>query len=131
MPDALTAMQQKYNCRLHACPPHGSFCVLIRGKPKMRNKRILHAALASVLLVGGTAPVFAQGFLDRMKEDAERRAENKAVRDAENPAPAKPASAAQAPAQTTAAAAPAAPAAPAQPASAATPAAPATPAPAQ
>jgi hypothetical protein len=97
----------------------------------MRNKRILYAALASVLLVGGTAPVFAQGYLDRMKEDAERRAENKAVRDAENPAPAKPASAAQAPAQSTAAAAPAAPAAPAQPASTAAPAAPATPAPAQ
>ena len=51
----------------------------------MIHKRIVHASLASVLLLCGTAPVFAQGFLDRMKEDAERRAENKAVRDAENP----------------------------------------------
>ncbi|HVW75527.1 MAG TPA: hypothetical protein VHC39_17945 [Rhizomicrobium sp.] len=102
-----------------------------QGETKMRNKKILHAALATVLLVGGTAPVFAQGFLDRMKEDAERRAENKAVRDAENPAPAKPASTTQAPAQSASTAAPATPTAPAQPASAAAPAAPATPAPAQ
>lgn len=95
----------------------------------MKNKKILQAALASVLLIGGTAPVFAQGFLDRMKEDSERRAENKAVRDAENPAPTKPTTTAQAPAQSASAAAPAAPApaTPAQPAAAA----PATPAPAQ
>ena len=98
----------------------------------MKNKKILYATLASVLLIGGTAPVFAQGFLDRMKEDAERRSENKAVRDAENPPPAKPAATAQAPAQSASTAAPAAPAtpapaAPAQPA----PAAPAAPAPAQ
>ncbi len=93
----------------------------------MIHKRIVHAALASVLLLAGTAPVFAQGFLDRMKEDAERRAENKAVRDAENPQPAQKADApAAAPAATQAPAAPA----PAQSASA-TPAAPATPAPAQ
>jgi hypothetical protein len=91
----------------------------------MIHKRILHAALASALLIGGTAPVFAQGYLDRMKEDAQRRAENKAVMDAENPAPAKkdntpaapataPAPAATAPAEaTTTAPAPAATPAPA------------------
>ena len=48
-----------------------------------------------MLLIAGTAPVFAQGFLDRMKEDAERRAENKAVRDAENPQPAQKAACAR------------------------------------
>ncbi len=91
----------------------------------MIHKRILHAALASALLIGGTAPVLAQGYLDRMKEDAQRRAENKAVMDAENPAPAKkdntpaapataPAPAATAPAEaTTTAPAPAATPAPA------------------
>jgi hypothetical protein len=91
----------------------------------MIHKRILHAALAAALLIGGTAPVFAQGYLDRMKEDAQRRAENKAVRDAENPPPAKPADTAAAPAQ----AASTAPATPAPPQAA--PTAPATPAPAQ
>jgi hypothetical protein len=94
----------------------------------MIHKRILHVALASALLIGGTAPVFAQGYLDRMKEDAQRRAENKAVMDAENPPPAKktdaPAAPATAPAP--AASAPAQPA-PTAPATAATPA----PAPAQ
>jgi len=99
----------------------------------MTHKKILYVALASALIVGGTAPAFAQGYLDRMKEAAERRAENKAVRDAENPPPAKPADA-TAPAQS-ASTAPAAPA-PATPApapsqsAAATPATPA-PAPAQ
>jgi hypothetical protein len=82
------------------------------GKQSMIHKKILHALLASALLAGTTAPVMAQGFLDRMKEDAQRRAENKAIRDAENPAPAKPTDSAAA-----------------QPASAA--AAPTTPAPAQ
>ena len=91
----------------------------------MIHKRILHASLASVLLLAGTAPVFAQGILDRMKEDAERRAENKAVRDAENPQDPKTTAAPAAPA-------PAATPAPAAPASAQpAPAAPATPAPAQ
>jgi hypothetical protein len=90
----------------------------------MIHKKILHAALASVLLISGTAPVLAQGVLDRMKEDAQRRAENKAVRDAENPPPAQ---------KTDAPAAPAAAPAPAAPAAdQSTPAAPAaTPAPAQ
>ena len=81
--------------------------------------------LALAFAVSGMAPAYSQGILDRMKEDAARRAENKAVRDAENPPPAK---------QANSNAAPAAPAAPAQPATAgaAAPAAPAqTPAPAQ
>jgi hypothetical protein len=87
------------------------------------RKRILHAALASVMLIGGTTPVFAQGILDRMKEDTERRAENKAVRDAENPPPAK------ATANTTPTPQPSA-TTPAEPASTVAPATPATPAPA-
>jgi hypothetical protein len=86
----------------------------------------MRAALALTVLMCGMASASAQGVLDRMKEDAERRAENKAVRDAENPQPAKP---------TDATAAPAAPAAPAQaatpaPAAPTSPAAQATPAPA-
>ena len=51
----------------------------------MMYRKILHAALASALLTGAAAPAFGQGILDRMKEDAQRRAENKAVREAENP----------------------------------------------
>ena len=92
----------------------------------MIHKRILHAALASALLIGGTAPVFAQGYLDRMKEDAQRRAENKAVMDAENPAPAKKTDAPAAPATASATAPAPAASAPAEPA----PATAATPAPA-
>jgi hypothetical protein len=85
----------------------------------------MRGALALTLLIGGASPLFAQGFLDRMKEDAARRAENKAVMDAEHPKDTQTAAApaAAAPATTPAPAAPA----PAQPA----PAAPATPAPAQ
>jgi hypothetical protein len=94
----------------------------------MTHKKILRVVLVSALVAGGTAPAFAQGFLDRMKESAERRAENKAVRDAENPPPAKPADAAAAPAQS-ASTAPAAPA-PATPAPAASQSAATTPAPA-
>jgi hypothetical protein len=74
----------------------------------------MRTVLALTLLMAGMASASGQGILDRMKEDAERRAENKAARDAENPPPAKP----------TDSAAPAAPAAPAQ----APTAAPATPA---
>ena len=93
----------------------------------MADRRIMRGALVLALTIGGAASASAQGMLDRMKEDAQRRAENKAVRDAENPAPAK---------TTDAAAAPAAPAAPAQspanaPAAPATSAAPPTPTPAQ
>ncbi len=101
----------------------------------MTHKKILHVALASALIVGGTAPAFAQGFLDRMKEAAERRAENKAIRDAENPPPAKPADAAAQPAAPAGAPAQSASTAPAAPAPAPAPsqsaaATPATPAPA-
>jgi hypothetical protein len=93
----------------------------------MVNRKILQVALASVLIVGSAAPVFAQGILDRMKEDAQRRAENKAVMDAEHPKDTKTAAAP--------AADPASTPAPAAPASSQTepsaPAAPAAPAPAQ
>lgn len=86
----------------------------------MTHKRIAHALLTAALLAGATTPVFAQGILDRMKEDAQRRAENKAVMDAEHPQATKPAD------TTTTPAAPAAPAAAQPPATA--PAAPSTPA---
>jgi hypothetical protein len=92
----------------------------------MIHRTILHVALASALLIGGTAPVFAQGYLDRMKEDAQRRAENKAVMDAENPPPAKKTDAPAAPATASATAPAPAASAPAEPA----PATAATPAPA-
>ena len=87
-------------------------------------------ALALMILMCGTASASAQGILDRMKEDAERRAENKAARDAENPAPGKPKDAATAPAAAPAAPAQAETPAPAAPQSQAAPATPA-PAPAQ
>lgn len=77
----------------------------------MTHKRILHVLLTSMMLAGAVTPVMAQGLLDRMKEDAQRRAENKAIRDAENPPPAKPADATATPAPAQgASAAPAAPA---------------------
>jgi hypothetical protein len=88
------------------------------GGNKMAQSKTMRGALALALFMGGVATASAQGMLDRMKEDAQRRAENKAVMDAENPAPAKKAD------ESTAAAAPAS--APAQSA----PATPATPAPA-
>jgi 2-oxoglutarate dehydrogenase E2 component (dihydrolipoamide succinyltransferase) len=82
----------------------------------------------ALLAVMASAPAYAQNpFMDRAKEAAARRAENEAVRQAENPqaanqtAAAKPPEAAAAPAE----AAPAAPAAPAEPAAPATPAQPA------
>jgi len=91
----------------------------------MAHIKTLRGALALTLLIGGTSPLFAQGLLDRMKEDAARRAENKAVMEAEHPADTQAAA-------TPAAAAPAATPAPAAPAPATpAPAAPATPAPAQ
>src|ERR1700761_9315992 len=104
----------------------------------MAHRKFLYAALASALIAGSAAPAFAQGYLDRMKEAAARRAENKAVMDAEHPdnktatattakpadaTPADATAAAATPAPATTAAAPAAPATTA----AATPA-PATPA---
>jgi len=85
---------------------------------QMAHSRTVCGALALAILMGSVASAPAQGILDRMKEDAQRRAENKAVRDAENPPPAKPAdaSSAPAPAQAASSTAPAAPAAPATPA---------------
>jgi hypothetical protein len=94
----------------------------------MTLSKTMRGALALAFLMGGMATASAQGMLDRMKEDAQRRAENKAVMDAEHPQDTK---AAMAPA----AAAPSTTAAPADPASSqpapAAPATPATPAPAQ
>ena len=77
----------------------------------------------ALLLVSASAfPAVAQNrFMDQAKEAAERRAEHKAIREAENPEPVK---------KTTAAPAEAAPAEPAAPAPAPTAAASATPTPA-
>jgi hypothetical protein len=82
-------------------------------------------ALALVILMCGMAPASAQGILDRMKEDAQRRAENKALRDAQNPAPEKPKDSATSPGAAPAAPAQAETPAPAAPTSQAAPATPA------
>jgi hypothetical protein len=92
----------------------------------MRYFKTLSVLLTLALTVVGTATVYAQPIFDRMKEDADRRAEHKAVMDADNPPPTKTV------ANSPTAAAPATPAAPAQPPPAAAPAsAPPAPAPAQ
>ena len=79
-------------------------------------------AIALMLVGASVMPAIAQNrFMDQAKEAAERRAEHKAIREAENPEPVKKPAAAAAEA---AAPAEAAPAAQAQ----AAPAAPATPA---
>jgi len=90
----------------------------------------MRTALALMIVMCGTASASAQGILDRMKEDAQRRAENKAMRDAQNPAPEKPKDSATAPAAKPTAPAQAETPAPAAPQSSAAPATPA-PAPAQ
>jgi hypothetical protein len=82
-------------------------------------------SVALLLISVSAIPAVAQNrFMDQAKEAADRRAEHKAIREAENPEPvastAKPAATAQA-----AQAAPAAPAEPAAPAPAPAPAAPA------
>ncbi len=80
--------------------------------------------VALLLISVSAIPAVAQNrFMDQAREAAERRAEHKAIREAENPEPVKPTATAQA---APAAPAEAAPAAPAEPA-----AAPAAPAPAQ
>jgi len=89
------------------------------------TRTILLPALMIALIAGGTtAPSFAQNrFMDEARDAANRRAENKAIREAEHPeetAPAKPATTAStatpAPAETAPASQSAAPAAPAEPA---------------
>jgi hypothetical protein len=104
----------------------------------MEIKTAFCAVMVAAMVTGVSAPAFAQNrFMDEAKESANRRAENKAVREAEHPAdPAKPAATATASTATpvpaeTAPAAQSAPATPAAAAPAATTPAPATPAPAQ
>ncbi len=81
----------------------------------------MRMTIALLLLSVSAMPAFAQNrFMDQAKEAADRRAEHKAVREAENPEPVKGTATAQA------APAPAEPAAPAP-----APAAPAAPAPAR
>ena len=82
--------------------------------------------VALLLITVSTVPALAQNrFMDQAREAAERRAENAAIRAAENPPPVKKAPPA---AEATAEAAPAAPAAEAAPAAPAAEAAPAKPA---
>jgi hypothetical protein len=80
----------------------------------------------ALLLIGVSAiPAVAQNrFMDQAKEAADRRAEHKAIREAENPEPVKGTATAQA-APAEAAPAPAEPAAPAPAPAAPAPAAPA------
>jgi hypothetical protein len=91
----------------------------IGGNWTMAHKTGLRITLALALVVAGAATACAQPIFDRARENAERRADNQAERDAENPPPAKPAAATPAPATDTAA--PAAPANPAPAAPAQTP----------
>lgn len=89
----------------------------------MTFKKIILPAVAIALVAGAaTAPAFAQNrFMDEARDAANRRAENKAVREAEHP---------EAPATTTASTATPKPAE-TTPAAQTAPAAPAAPAPAQ
>jgi pyruvate dehydrogenase E2 component (dihydrolipoamide acetyltransferase) len=98
------------------------------GSTKMTFRTVTLSILA-VAVAATATPAFAQGrWGDQARDNAERRATNKAIRELENPQPEPAATAAPAaPAQ--AAAAPAEPAAPAAPANAT--AANPTPAPAQ
>jgi len=83
----------------------------------------MRMTIALLLLSVSAMPAFAQNrFMDQAKEAADRRAEHKAIREAENPEPVK---------KTAAATAEAAPAEPAAPAPAPAAPAPAAPAPAQ
>ena len=82
----------------------------------------MRMTIALLLLSVSAMPAFAQNrFMDQAKEAADRRAEHKAIREAENPEPVK---------KTTAAPAEAAPAEPAAPAPTAAASATPTPAPA-
>ncbi|MEI7790710.1 MAG: hypothetical protein WCJ15_05980 [Alphaproteobacteria bacterium] len=88
----------------------------------MRNAISFRMCVALLLVSASAFPAVAQNrFMDQAKEAAERRAEHKAIREAENPEPVK---------RTAAAPAEAAPAEPAAPAPAPTAAASATPTPA-
>jgi hypothetical protein len=102
-----------------------TFCQIKHLGSTDMTRTILIPALMIALIAGTTAPAFAQNrFMDEARDAANRRAENKAVREAEHPAeeaaPAKPAATAStatpAPAETAPAAQSAAPAAPAAPA---------------
>lgn len=93
----------------------------------MSFKKIILPAIAIAMMGAIAAPAMAQNrFMDQGKESANRRAENKAVREAEHPDAAPAAATASAatpkPAETTPAAqtapAPAEPVAPAAPAAA-------------
>src|ERR1700722_17083248 len=129
---ALSALQHKFN--LHECATPGSIfkTIHITGWSNMRDFKRLSVLLILALTGVGTAAAYGQPIFDRMKEDAERRAEHKAQMDAENPPATKTAD--NSPAQVTPAAPadPAAPAAPSAPApAAATVSAPPAPTPAQ
>jgi hypothetical protein len=95
----------------------------------MEPKKILCAAMMVAMVTGISAPAFAQNrFMDEARDAANRRSENKAVREAEHPAEeAKPTATASTATPAPVETAPAAQSAPATPAAAT----PATPAPAQ
>jgi hypothetical protein len=115
----VTAKIQSRNCPQSL--PHGKIDANnIPGSAIMSFKKIVLPAIAFVVAASASAPAFAQNrFMDQAREAAERRAENKAVREVEHPEAAPAAATASAatpkPAETTPAAqtAPAEPAAPA------------------
>lgn len=90
----------------------------------MTFTRTVYAALAAAVIAGCfTAPAFAQNrFMDQGREAAQRRAENKAVREAEHPETAPAAATASTATPKPAETAPAAQSAPAEPAPAPAPA---------
>jgi len=114
---AFSALQ--HNIDLHDSATPGSIFLktMPSGWTNMSYSKTLHVLLTFAVISGGTATAIAQPIFDRMREDAERRAEHKAVTDAEHPA------------ATTAADQPATQAAPATQATPATPADPADPVP--
>jgi 2-oxoglutarate dehydrogenase E2 component (dihydrolipoamide succinyltransferase) len=90
----------------------------------MRNAMKFRMCVALLLISASAFPAVAQNrFMDQAREAADRRAEHKAIREAENPEPVKKTAAAPAEAAP-------APAEPAAPAPAPTEAASATPVPA-
>jgi len=94
--DALTALQQKYNCRLRNADLMAAFCQPENNQGSLRNE-IRHDISCAVAAMA-SAPAYAQNpFMDRAKEAAARRAENEAVRQAEHPQAANQTAAAKPP----------------------------------
>jgi hypothetical protein len=122
----VTAKTQSRNCPQH--PPHGKLSAIIsKERSHMSFKKIILPAIAIAMMASAAGPAMAQNrFMDQAKEAANRRAENKAVREAEHPDAAPAATTASSatpkPAETTPAQTAPAPVEPAAPAAAPAPA---------